>query len=428
MPRLSTTGSAISGLGNGPISINGAVPAALAAYTGGSWSWMTTNLAVGSASTGGGTVGFYQYNVSGLSVSLLDATGGNFSAAGNSVYGIFLAGAYNGEAAGVRSNVFADLPNASLTDVSSQGITALITNRATGAGVTVYSAAGAVLYTSTNTLTNANMRVRDGHLAFQDAYGWHLITVADGRAVAEFSPRADIGLMVPFLVGTAMWLLEYEIPTNQFSLRPVNGGTGWLLPVSDEMFGIDVIGLSGAALLAWSTGQGEAADELETLSVNLTAGTTTLSTVSGGVLVPGTGPALEASTFPGTGAAGDRLPVQSQKVLNSTGEMSKPWRDALQRISSGVQSAQTDINNIPTPTMEPDSFGTVNDVSASQPNDTVTITSVDGSVTITSDQGLKTVDLSVVTAGSQWIPLVDGSEPPNLVSDGAGALVLVSYP
>lgn len=31
-------------------------------------------------------------------------------------------------------------------------------------------------------------------------------------------------------------------------------------------------------------------------------------------------------------------------------------------------------------------------------------------------------------AGGSWIPLVDGSEPPNFITDGAGALILVSYP
>lgn len=32
------------------------------------------------------------------------------------------------------------------------------------------------------------------------------------------------------------------------------------------------------------------------------------------------------------------------------------------------------------------------------------------------------------TSGSSWIPLVDGSEPPNFITDGAGVLILVTYP
>ncbi len=37
---------------------------------------------------------------------------------------------------------------------------------------------------------------------------------------------------------------------------------------------------------------------------------------------------------------------------------------------------------------------------------------------------------SVTTGGStgSWIPLVDGSEPPNFITDGAGALIVVAYP
>ncbi len=30
--------------------------------------------------------------------------------------------------------------------------------------------------------------------------------------------------------------------------------------------------------------------------------------------------------------------------------------------------------------------------------------------------------------GSSWIPLVDGSEPPNFITDGSGHLILVAYP
>jgi hypothetical protein len=32
------------------------------------------------------------------------------------------------------------------------------------------------------------------------------------------------------------------------------------------------------------------------------------------------------------------------------------------------------------------------------------------------------------SGGGSWIPLVDGAEPPSLVSDGAGHLILVAYP
>ena len=37
-------------------------------------------------------------------------------------------------------------------------------------------------------------------------------------------------------------------------------------------------------------------------------------------------------------------------------------------------------------------------------------------------------DVLITAAGGSWIPLVDGSEPPNFITDGAGHLVLVAYP
>lgn len=37
-------------------------------------------------------------------------------------------------------------------------------------------------------------------------------------------------------------------------------------------------------------------------------------------------------------------------------------------------------------------------------------------------------NVAISGAGSSWIPLVDGSEPPVFVTDGAGHLMLVAYP
>mgnify|MGYP006958842280 CR=1 FL=1 len=106
-----------------------------------------------------------------------------------------------------------------------QGDVAVIPTRelGTGAGVAVYGPTGSTVYTTSAQLTSGNMRVRDGFLTFQDVYGWHLISMATGRAVAEFTPRANIGLVVPFMVGTVLWLLEYDNSTGQFSLRPALG-------------------------------------------------------------------------------------------------------------------------------------------------------------------------------------------------------------
>jgi len=54
---------------------------------------------------------------------------------------------------------------------------------------------------------------------------------------------------------------------------------------------------------------------------------------------------------------------------------------------------------------------------------------VEDSVSVTWDYtvpGVATAHVVDSAVGS-WIPLVDGSEPPVLVSDGAGVLILVPY-
>lgn len=37
-------------------------------------------------------------------------------------------------------------------------------------------------------------------------------------------------------------------------------------------------------------------------------------------------------------------------------------------------------------------------------------------------------DVVALLAGGSWIPLVDGSEPPNFITDGLGNLILVAGP
>jgi len=167
------------------------------------------------------------------------------------------------------------------------------------------------------------------------------------------------------------------------------------------------------------------------LDIDTATKTTSKGTVVSSAVVFATGPTLAGSSFAGSNAAGNRLPYQSVKAvyLNGphAGEMTKEWRDSLQGGMNGVQTVQTQQNNTPV-TMPPPGFGSVNGMAAPGPNSPLSITSADGSVTVTTMPATSTVDLSVVTAGSQWIPAVTGAEPPVLVSDGNGNLVLVSYP
>ncbi len=183
--------------------------------------------------------------------------------------------------------------------------------------------------------------------------------------------------------------------------------------------------------VAWSLTPGEAPDDLVILDIDTDTGTTDEGTVVGSTVVFDTGPTLAGTTFAGSTAAAVRLPYQSVKAVYidgpHKGELTKPWRDALQGGVNGVQSAQTSVANLPTP-VPPDGFGSIGGVDAPGPNSTLTFTSNDGSVTITPDQPSSSVDFSVASAPTGWIPLVTGAEPPVFVTDGSGNLIVVGYP
>src|SRR5262245_22748965 len=105
--RLSpTTGKLLGGVGGGSISIDGAVPASLAAYVGGGWGWLDDDTCGGQAS-----LDTVQYQLKQLVVStdtLTNLEGTLFPTdaatqfrAGNGNWAAFLAG---GPSKGVRSN------------------------------------------------------------------------------------------------------------------------------------------------------------------------------------------------------------------------------------------------------------------------------------------------------------------------------------
>lgn len=138
-------------------------------------------------------------------------------------------------------------------------------------------------------------------------------------------------------------------------------------------------------------------------------------------------------------------PPISHAVTDKSGLITIPWQRWAQNMANGVVAPVDLAGNVvgvlppsngganQTPGAGDKSFGVIasptqTDVLATQPTDTLNLTSDDGTVAFTLTPATNTVDFSVVTAGRQWIPLVDGAEPPALVSDGAGNLVLVAYP
>lgn len=261
--------------------------------------------------------------------------------------------------------------------------------------------------------------------------GWHLIDVVNGRAFTneQFITRSGITNLVPFTLGTATAVLEYEAATDLWSVRLASALTGLSIDLSTNAFRTDIIGTGAAAArMAWSTGEGELRTELVILDINTATGTTSMGVVSGTSMSFSTGPTLPGTTFSGTGANTNTLPTQSQKVLLPNGEMTKVWRDALQRLSGAVQAVTTTVNNLPAPVSAP-SFGIIGTVVAPSPSAVLAVTSSDASVTITPNQGTQTLDLVVASAPLSWgyAPVGDGGEPMTILSNGAGQPLMTPY-
>ncbi len=412
-------------MGFGTISIMGATPAALVGVSGNVPRWFAATKIVYQDYTSGALLKTYDTGT--LAVATVDASGANDLGGGGSVWAAWLAGS------GVRSSAaFGPLPLAGICGVSELGQSAVIVNRGISSGLAVYTALGASQYTATVSLTSQQVCLRQNILSYQDAAGWHLVNVVTGNPVAGFQQRPNVIKLVPFTIGSSVGVLEYQTGTESLTVRLANSLTGLTIPTVGAEYNVDVQGVDADTVrVAWSLTAGEAPDDLVILDIDTDTGTTDEGTVVGSTVVFDTGPTLSGTTFAGSTAAAVRLPVQSMKAIYidgpHKGELTKPWRDALQGGMNGVQGAQTSIANLPTP-VPPDGFGAIGGVDASGPDSTLTFTSNDGTLVITATQSPANVDFSVATAASQWIPLVTGAEPAVLVSDGAGHLVLVAYP
>jgi hypothetical protein len=417
-------------MGFGTLSIMGATPAALVGVSGNNAHWFNSHQIVFQDYTSGAVLKTYDTGT--LAVATVDTSGGNTVGGGASVWAAWLSGV------GVRTSVggLGPFPAGGTADVSAEptlvsetGQTLFITNFATASGLSCYSVLGVLQCSIATTLTSTVIHIRQNIISYQDASGWHLVNALTGAAVPGFLQRPNVVKLTPFTIGSSVGVMEYQSGTNLLTIRLATSLTGLTIPTVGTEFNPDVQGVDSTHVrVAYSLTSGEAPADLIILDIDTATGTTSRGTVVSGAVVFATGPTLAGSTFAGSTAPGNRLPVQSVKVLNSVGELSKPWRDALQGVSSSVQSAQTSINNLPTPTAPVPSFGTVGGVMAGIPGDVETFSSVDGSLTITPNQATRNVDFSVRSAASQWIPLVTGAEPPVFVTDGAGHLVLVSYP
>ncbi len=477
------TGSAA--YGTAAVAIDGATPAALVGQVAGAQFgpfWYDTDgprIVYQSGGTGSGPWILQSYNTSTLATATVDAAGQNTMAAGGGQWAAYLAGS------GVRSSVTiasptAPLAGAFLLDVGTNGSIAICDYQATATGITVYDTSGTAIYENPTVVVGPIARLVDDILGFQSITaftwngveypaGWHLVNVATGL-VPYWFPRTDgVNWLVPF-VGTdgTLYVLER---TESVSLREADRSQGYDITASTGIgFNPDGLEISaGVCRAGYCTDLGESVTSVVLYDVTMASGVTSVGTVSGGAIVFAAGPTLTATTFPvgpaeGTALATATLPPIVHPVVDKrTGDrVTQPWQEYFNQRDRTIGAMGAAIQRIPNPpAAPPPSFGNIAgdvspNVAATTASDTLNLTSDDASVTFASNPITKTVDLSVafppppsipiprrvddrtrvVMIGSQqdavtssvcFVPVSSGAEPLQILSNGAGLVLLTPY-
>lgn len=345
MPRLNSLGDAVQGVGSGQISVNGAVPTSLAAALGAGWDWLSDTTIIGPTNLGlGAGLNIYQVIVTPDTLSLVTAGGANNIQAGGDIWVKWLAG--------ITTNVVAvpSLPSAGPGAVDFDGTWAVCTVYQTGSGITVYDPTGTVLQ-QINVSLLGTIKMRDGWLTYHTASGWPIVDATTGSPLTNYVQQTNVTGLIP--VGTTNpSVVEYNATTAQWSVRLATSGTGLLLPVDGQMFGVDAIQLDADTIrMAWSTGAGELPSELVILDIDTATGTTEIGTVVGSAIVFTTGPTLEGTRF-NMATSPSGYPPLTQAVLRAdkSGLMSDPWAAYLRNLSFGATSSARAISSASTPT------------------------------------------------------------------------------
>jgi hypothetical protein len=408
MPRLNTPGSAVCGIAGGQISVDGSIPSELSGAVGGYWGWLGTTVIAGPASLSGGTWKIHQDNLSTHTVTDLDSHAANFFAAGNGIWALWLAGT------GVVSNIpgLATQPNAGLGWVSRSGQTVLIDSRATSAGLSVYSAAGALLRAlPAVSLVNQTVRLESDILSYQDANGWHLLNVVTGLTPAWY-PRTDaVLIVVPVLLGTTLCVIEAG--NAPLTCRVAFSAQGYTVDTHPTFFNPDGIAIvSGVVRLAYGANAAESPDSLLETDLTMATGATVQGTVVAGSIVRVAGPTLTAGPLQVGPQEGSNLsntlylPLPSPVVDPQAGNrMTQPWAACMRTVGQMITNVSTTVQNLPVPPAPGPSFGLVATpapnptVAAFTPTDTLTLTSADTTIGYAATPPTKTLDLHVVPQG-----------------------------
>lgn len=418
--RLSPIGDAISSPQSGgasSVAVNGVVPASLVGCAGGGWCWSDATTAYGQGDFGGGQ---HLYKlVLPNTLTQIDATGANLSAAGNGVVAAYLS------FAGVRFplSAFGPFPLAGLGDVSPDGMTVLVQNFAAGTGLVVRSAAGAQLCTVSVTLPgNYLIRAKNGVFAYPDTALtiWHLALLASGVR-QSFAPRTEaIFQTVPVSISGTQWVVE--VSATQLTLRPATSSNGFVVATGNT-FSVDAVEMAaGTVRIGWSVGAGELPTQVRLADVTVGTGAQNVGTTASGSLVITAGPTLTQSAVP-VGPVEGGAPLGANKqprhaITNDPFVGGEDGKRVYQKYWDQIGAAAFAPANLSqaTGTVDPTHGGT---------GMTTGLTIIDGGNIL---PGTIPCSAMASSCGGGWIPLVDGSEPPNFITDGAGVLILVPGP
>lgn len=342
--RLSSLGTAAMGVGAGTLSIDGVTPAVLAAVVAGDPNWLTTDEMI-YADSGNGDLRKYDRATDVITVVDPDQHANDLTAGEVSKWAAWLSGF------GVRSNLTGAIavlnPLGSVGDMSEVGILATVLNAANGAGLRVYSDAGAVLFTR-NVFFKANtgIRCRQGLVTFcDDAAGWQLATTAG--VDVPFAVRVDtLDHMHPLTTGQRNWLIEIDQATgvNRVAVRESNANSGYVIALDIPTFNLDAIFLaSGILRIGWSNGAGEAPNELRMMDLNLKNGANSTASSASGTLIWTVNPPIKLVSLPATGGTlSDLYEVTGHPIADQHGRITPPW----QRYLADIQGAATGPINV----------------------------------------------------------------------------------
>lgn len=442
MPRLSTLGSAVMGIAGQTTSVNGTIPPALVGSDGGNWAWYSTTTIFGQADFGAG-YSTYRLQLSPEVLTLVAAGEVAESSAGGSNWATWVTGA------GVVTDTSLALVQGGLGEVSETGQFALVNMRATDLGLSVYSALG-VLQSQTNAIVIPShfIRLRGNVLSYEDAAGWHLRTGTTGAVLSFVGRAVPIVHLVPALNGSTVWVVEQDAD-DTLTLRGASQSQAFTVSTGVALFNPDARFIASNVIrIAYSLNGGESPEALVLHDINVATGAHTKATIVAGAPVFVAQPALSTAPIATSGGSS-----QAKRLLNGLYQqpllrkgagpalIDERWYKALLALSDAA-TAPIDLGSDQvTGVLDQTNGGTGNDEAAIVSDD---LAPADAQYLVAAaSAGLSAERVATDTASiawdfatagqakadvaSYWIPLVDGSEPPNFITDGAGHLVLVPY-